>query len=46
MPSQMTQDATPHVDGPVAGAVIEQTSELLAVPPAIDPVDVLAAKLA
>ena len=34
-----------HLDGPVAAALMERADELLASPPAIEPVDVLAAKL-
>jgi quinol monooxygenase YgiN len=34
-----------HLDGQVAAALMAQASELLARPPVIEPVDVLAAKL-
>ena len=34
-----------HLAGPVAAALMERADELLASPPAIEPVDVLAAKL-
>jgi len=34
-----------HLDGPVAAALMEHAGELLASPPVIEPVDVLAAKL-
>jgi quinol monooxygenase YgiN len=34
-----------HLDGAVAAALIEAAGELLAAPPEIEPVDVLAAKL-
>ncbi len=34
-----------HLDGPVAAALLAKADELLAVPPAIEHVDVLAAKL-
>ncbi|HEY7537281.1 MAG TPA: antibiotic biosynthesis monooxygenase [Gaiellaceae bacterium] len=34
-----------HLDGPVAAALIERASDLLAKPPKIEHVDVLAAKL-
>jgi quinol monooxygenase YgiN len=34
-----------HLDGPVAAALIERAGELLAEPPHIEQVDVLAAKL-
>jgi quinol monooxygenase YgiN len=34
-----------HLDGPVAAALLEKASELLAKPPEIEHVDVLAAKL-
>jgi len=35
-----------HLDGPIAAALMQQADELLASPPDIKPVDVLAAKLA
>ncbi|HEY8090052.1 MAG TPA: antibiotic biosynthesis monooxygenase [Polyangiaceae bacterium] len=35
-----------HLDGPIAAALLAKAGELLAEPPRIDPVDVLAAKLA
>jgi quinol monooxygenase YgiN len=35
-----------HLNGRIAAALMAKASELLAVPPQIDPVDVLAAKLA
>ena len=35
-----------HLDGPIAAALMAKASELLAEPPQIDSVDVLAAKLA
>src|SRR5579872_6957725 len=34
-----------HLNGPIAKALMAQTAELLAAPPAIEPVDVLGAKL-
>jgi quinol monooxygenase YgiN len=34
-----------HLTGPIAAALMEQASELLAQPPAIEKVDILAAKL-
>ena len=34
-----------HLNGPIAAALMAKASELLAEPPRIDPVDVLAAKL-
>ena len=34
-----------HLDGAVAAALIEAAGELLAAPPEIEPIDVLAAKL-
>jgi quinol monooxygenase YgiN len=34
-----------HLDGPIAAALMQRAEELLAVPPDIKPVDVLAAKL-
>ena len=34
-----------HLDGPIAAALLQRTDELLAAPPDIKPVDVLAAKL-
>ena len=34
-----------HLDGPIAAALIQRAEELLASPPDIKPVDVLAAKL-
>ena len=34
-----------HLDGPIAAALIKRADELLASPPDIKPVDVLAAKL-
>jgi quinol monooxygenase YgiN len=34
-----------HLEGPVAAALSERASELLAEPPRLEPVDVLAAKL-
>jgi quinol monooxygenase YgiN len=34
-----------HLDGPVAAALLARAEELLASPPAIEPVDVLAARL-
>jgi len=35
-----------HLDGPIAAALMERADELLASPPDIKPIDVLAAKLA
>ena len=35
-----------HLSGPIAQALMAKASELLSAPPQIDPVDVLAAKLA
>jgi quinol monooxygenase YgiN len=35
-----------HLNGPIAKALLAKASELLAEPPKIDPVDLLAAKLA
>jgi quinol monooxygenase YgiN len=35
-----------HLNGPIAAALMAKAGELLAEPPQIDPVDVLAAKLA
>ena len=35
-----------HLDGPIAAALMEKADELLASPPDIKPVEVLAAKLA
>ena len=34
-----------HLDGPIAAALLQRAEELLAAPPDIKPVDVLAAKL-
>jgi|SRR5579872_4999608 len=34
-----------HLNGPIAKALMARTAELLAAPPAIEPVDVLGAKL-
>lgn len=34
-----------HIEGPIAAALMAKAGELLAEPPRIDPVDVLAAKL-
>jgi quinol monooxygenase YgiN len=34
-----------HIEGPIAKALLAKAGELLASPPQIDPVDVLAAKL-
>jgi quinol monooxygenase YgiN len=34
-----------HLDGPIAAAMMQRADELLAAPPDIKPVDVLAAKL-
>ena len=34
-----------HLDGPIASALMAKASELLAKPPQIDPIDVLAAKI-
>ena len=34
-----------HIEGPIAAALMAKAGELLAEPPKIDPVDVLAAKL-
>jgi quinol monooxygenase YgiN len=34
-----------HLDGPIAAALMQQADELLASPPVIKPIDVLAAKL-
>jgi len=38
-------DRNKHIDGPIAAALMAKAPELLAQPPRIDPVDVLAAKL-
>jgi quinol monooxygenase YgiN len=35
-----------HLEGPIAQALMAKASELLSQPPRIDPIDVLAAKLA
>jgi quinol monooxygenase YgiN len=35
-----------HINGPIAAALMAKAAELFAEPPRIDPVDVLAAKLA
>ena len=42
-PGEAGQQA--HLDGPVTAALLERASELLSEPPAIDRVDVLAAKV-
>lgn len=34
-----------HIEGPIAAALMAKASDLLAEPPKIDPVDVMAAKL-
>ncbi len=34
-----------HLDGPIAAALMQRADELLASPPVIQPIDVLAAKL-
>jgi quinol monooxygenase YgiN len=38
-------DRQAHLDGPIAAALMKRADELLAFPPDIKPVDVLAAKL-
>lgn len=40
-----TEDArTAHINGPIAAALMSRADELLAVPPRIDPIDILAVK--
>jgi len=39
------EDRGLHVDGPIAAALFANADELLAAPPAIEPVDILAAKV-
>jgi quinol monooxygenase YgiN len=39
-------DRETHINGPIAAALLSKADELLAEPPSIKPVDVLAAKLA
>ena len=43
---QNEADRQAHLNGPIAKALMAQAPELLAAPPAIEPIDVLGAKVA